>query len=299
MVCAVIDIGSNTVRMSVYEYGGGRIEPLINKKYMAGLISYVKDGRLTGRGMDKACGILESFYGILKNFKIENIYVFATASLRNVDNTKEAQEYIEKKTGFRIDVLSGEEEARLDFKGATCCIDYSDGLLVDIGGGSTELVVFKDRTIISMASMPIGSLNMFNEKVKKLFPTAEENTLIKNEVLMHLQDLDFISRGDCHNVCGVGGTVRAAFRLYDELYGKNASNSLSCDAVGKVIKKLYSDSKQRRNIILKTVPDRIHTVIPGMVILNTICRYFAGGTITKSSFGVREGYLLKRTGQTD
>ncbi len=86
---------------------------------------------------------------ILENVRVERLYIFATASLRNIENTLEVTAEIKKQTGFDVDVISGREEAVFDYYGAMQTIEMHDRLLVDIGGGSTELVFYKDNEIIT------------------------------------------------------------------------------------------------------------------------------------------------------
>ena len=92
----------------------------------------------------------------------------STASLRLISNKNEVLEEIERRTGIFVDLISGLEEAKLDFIGATLFTDLDEGVLIDIGGGSTELVSFQDGEMLESFSMPIGSLNTYNRFVKKI-----------------------------------------------------------------------------------------------------------------------------------
>ena len=166
MRCGVIDMGSNSIRLSVYdclEAGENKpveIVPVIQKKIMAGLAGYVKKGRMTGRGIEKACGALGELSAILDSFQPDRTGIFATASLRNVSNQDEVVNEIRRTTGILPEIISGQEEARLDFLGATRFYPMERGLLADIGGGSTELVWFVKNGPKEMISVPIGSLGL-------------------------------------------------------------------------------------------------------------------------------------------
>ena len=130
---AVIDIGSNSIRMSLYERQGQDIKRLLHQKRMTGLIGYVEDGVMPKEGLEVVCCVLADFEKILNNLHVEKAAVFSTASLRNIENTEEAVRYIEKQTGIKVDVISGEEEAMLDFVGVTSLLKQDSGLVVDIG----------------------------------------------------------------------------------------------------------------------------------------------------------------------
>ena len=106
MKYGIIDIGSNMIRLSVYEYIDNELKLLINKKVMAGLAGHVEDGVLSQRGIKKAIDALLEFKELVSNFDLQDIYPFATASLRNVSNAIEATKIIQDETGFKIDLIS-------------------------------------------------------------------------------------------------------------------------------------------------------------------------------------------------
>ena len=87
---AVIDIGSNSIRLTLYETEQQRFKILFREKIMAGLAGYVEDGTLSAEGIECACTGLLTFRGILQTLEIDSVRVFATASLRNVSNTQQA-----------------------------------------------------------------------------------------------------------------------------------------------------------------------------------------------------------------
>ena len=213
MMYAVVDIGSNTMRLVIYKVEGGRPRALFNKKEMAELASFIKDGMMTAEGINRACYILDSFNLLAKELGVTQMRVFATASLRNISNSQAAVTEIEDRTGVSITLLSGAQEAEYDFVGAARTVDLQSGLLVDIGGGSTELVFYKDMEIQNAVSLPIGSLSMYTRFIKHLFPTKKERKAIENCVEDMLYRYEVSNLGDCPSVCGVGGTIRAMDKL--------------------------------------------------------------------------------------
>ncbi|WP_110954539.1 Ppx/GppA phosphatase family protein [Anaerosinus massiliensis] len=298
MVHAIIDIGSNTIRLAIYKIEDEKLTVLLNKKHIAGLAAHMKKGKMTPDGINKACAALMDFKFLLENFHIENVSAFATAALRNVSNSTEAVAEIVERTGLPIVVLSGSEEATLDFIGATHVMDAEDGLLVDIGGASTELVIYQNSEIVDAISIPIGSLNAYGQYVDSLLPDKTERKAIKEAVLAELEDYIGIEYKAQPIICGVGGTIRAASKINNYLFNLPAENQeIKAPNVKKMIKLLENDedddfiSSETLDVLLKTVPDRIETILPGMIILHTITKYFKGELIVVSNFGVREGYL--------
>ena len=295
MIYGIIDVGSNTIRLSIYKYEREELKLLLNKKTMAGLAGYVKEGILIEEGIKKACDVLKEYKEIIENFSIDKVEVFATASLRNIINSDEATYEIKNKTGFSVTILSGIEEGICDFAGAIHALDIKDGVVVDIGGGSTEIVLYKNTEIIKVYSIPIGSLNLYTSSIKELFPTQDERKEIINKVTGELNKLKGISKTKCKIMCGIGGTIRATGALNNYIFETGLNlKEIETKNVKKLIKMFKKQDKQNLLTILKVVPDRIHTIIPGMIILNTIAKYFECEMIHVSGYGVREGYLYSK-----
>jgi exopolyphosphatase/guanosine-5'-triphosphate,3'-diphosphate pyrophosphatase len=278
-------------------------ELLMSKKDSTGLASYIRHHRMTEEGIDRASLVLSDFQGLLKAFDIEG-HAFATAALRNIDNSEEAVDQIVRASGLQIQVIPGEMEAELDFVGATRGMKLSTGLLVDIGGASTELVVYKDQKIQKAISMPLGSLSMYNQYVENLLPTKQERKNIEQAVLAAIAtDEDFFAGRykKIDGICGVGGTIRAACKLNNDMFELPTDNHVINTAnVKKILKKLETPegeqfiSTGKMDTLLRVVPDRIRTVLPGMIILQTVIKYFKAKMIHVSFMGVREGYLYQQ-----
>lgn len=296
MKSAIIDLGSNTIRLCVYEHSDNDVKTILEKKEMAGLVNYVENEKLSTKGIEAACEILNKFNDVLNNLQVEedNIHIFATASLRNIVNTKEVIEVIKVRTNRQVELLSGEEEATLDFIGTTKCLDLENGIIVDIGGGSTEIVLFQNNAIRYATSIPIGSLNMYVKFVKKIIPKNEERKLIRQTVLNNLETLDF-EEETYPTICGIGGTVRGITKLNNSIYNLPSNNTnIQTSHIKEILALVKNSHRETLTPILRTVPDRIHTIIPGMIIIDTIADFFASSNIILSKYGIREGYLYER-----
>ncbi len=295
MKCGIVDVGSNTIRLSIYHWEGQKFKLLMNKKEMAGLAGYIKNGLLSDSGILVACRVLAGFKALLRNFDIADLYVFGTASLRNIVNTEEALETIEAVTGIKVEVLSGADEAAFSFLGATVGGGApGSGMLADVGGGSTELVAYRDGAITSGCSLPMGSLSLFTKHVSGLFPTKEERKAIRSDVKEELEKAKTAGLR-CSHLTGVGGTFRAAAKLCNDLSGADPDNRIipagEIHALYKGLKKGDQDTLRQ---ILRSVPDRVHTILPGLAILTAILDAYEVSTVSVSACGVREGYLLRR-----
>lgn len=295
---AIIDIGSNSLRLTLYETDGHHFKLLFREKVMAGLAGYVEDGRLSAEGIECACAGLMNFQNILRTLEIKDVWVFATASLRNISNTEQAVSVIQAATGYSVEVISEEEEALFGYTGAMQELHVASGAFFDIGGASTEVVNFDNGVPKDYVSYPIGSLNLYRRYVKKILPGA--STIKK----MQQSIAETISANGKKNtqkplVVGVGGTARAVLKLARYYYGLSEDcRSMTMEQLDGLCQFLYSGKKSACDMILKLEPDRIHTIIPGTMILQHICHMFQAQHLVVGKYGVREGYLCRKVLKT-
>lgn len=291
-----IDIGSNSIRLGIYNLKNNELNLVFKDKTTIGLASYIEEGMLTEEGINKTCEVLLEYKETIKRFKVKETFAFATASLRKAENRESVINYINKNTGIHIAVISGKDEGILDFNGTIKPLGIDEGVLVDIGGGSTEVVTFRNKKIINVFSMPIGSLDLYSRYVNLLFPTKEEAKRMEIEVLKEINKVDFIKSNKFKIICGLGGSIKGLI-LINENSSKNIKNTkdiMEAKKVSDLISELSVMNKESINKILKIVPSKIHTIIPGMIILNTIINFFESEKIILSKSGVREGYLYSK-----
>lgn len=278
--------------MSVYRIlAEGNYELLFSKKEMAGLVNYISDGVLSCEGIQRACSVLLKFRELLGQFRIKEMHVFATASLRNIRNTEEAVRTIRQLAGVEVEVLSGNLEAELGYYGALRTLELKDGALFDIGGGSTEIVEVREGKILSAQSLPIGSLNLFNRCVSKIWPKREELNAMKKVIKEILSDAELPTvKSEC--VCAVGGTARAMLKIANTWYERlDTERRLTPKELHHLTKTLQKQDTRARRLVLNACPDRIHTILPGALLMDTVCRCLCKKELYVSLSGVREGYL--------
>ena len=292
---AVIDLGSNTIRLSVYKAENGVFETIISQKEVVGLASYTKKRFLEEDGINKACDILKNYKEIALSFVDEkNIHLFATASLRGIHNQQEALEMIHLACGLYPMVLSGEEEARLDFVGASHVVECQDGILIDIGGASTEIVRFQDSQPTELISIPIGCLSLFSKFVGEIIPNENERKKIKKEIRSKFGEyINWNTKEKLPLMVGVGGTVRAAHKLSCDLFLLPRENKeLKTEYIKEILDKLNYNENEIFHTVYKRIPERTLTIFPGLMILHEAIKLFNCKSFVVSDYGVREGYLI-------
>lgn len=297
MLYGVIDIGSSTVRMAVYDISpAGGAEMLLKKKHVVGLAGYVEGGRMTQAGIDKAVEILQEFRAFLACFHIDHVCAFTTAALRNASNSREAVAEIERRTGLAIRVITGDEEATFDFIGATHGLAGESGLLVDIGGGSTELVSFAAGRIERKVSLPLGATALAARFSAEVLPSRAECAAMRAEAQEVLAGASSFARIQAPVICGIGGTFKSGLALYRAVYGKSAGDDLTMEAarLPELIERFVRDRALPQEdvvLLMRAVPDRLPTILPGLVVADVIAKRFGAQRITYSDSGVREGFI--------
>ena len=291
---AIIDIGSNSIRLTLYETEGQSFKILFREKIMAGLAGYVEDGKLSVEGIECACAGLLTFRGILQTLAIDHIRVFATASLRNVSNTEQALSVIRAATGYSVEVISGEDEALFGYAGAMQELHLTSGAFLDIGGASTEIVTFEEGKPVDFASFSIGSLSLYRRCVKKILPGEGSLKRLRQEIARTID----VSEGALTPrplIVGVGGTARAALKLARHYYKMSDDcRSMTAGQLDGLCKFLRSGKKGASDLILRLEAERIHTLVPGLLILQHVFGLFQAEQLVVSKYGVREGYLCQR-----
>lgn len=291
MKYGIIDIGSNTIRLNLYLVDENKnIIPLANKKYVAGIASYVNKGYLTKKGADKIVEILLKLKKLCETFGIEKVYPFATASIRNIKNSEEVLEYISQKVGMDIDLVSGEREANLGYLGVKEDYDITNGYIIDIGGGSTEVTLMENGEIKYSNSIPIGSLSLQKNYCNKIIPNHNEAKKMEKEIkkLLKKSSIPKIKNLVAY---GLGGTIRVCGNVCMEVYELPSSMELEIELLESLYNKIIEEKKSVLTKILQVNPARIHTITPGMIILIEILHYLNVKTLYISKKGAREGYL--------
>ena len=270
------------------------VKNLFNEKSTASLASFIEKGVMNEHGIQKLINTLNEFKNLISNFEdISKTFAIATASIRNSSNRREIIERVRTEVGMDIELISGEEEAKLSFLGAG--IDSKSGILTDIGGGSSEIVVFEQGKVVRTSSLNIGSLVAFDNFSKNLFMTNDEKKLLEDDIKLMLASNN-LNRVQHDILCAVGGTARACLKLYNEIYDKESGNVIiTMDGLKKLINTLMSmPDREKMKLILKVKADRVHTLIPGMIILYRISKYFYADIIRISMTGVREGFVYNK-----
>ena len=205
---AVIDIGSNSVRLVVYEGLTRSPTPIFNEKVLCGLGREVQTtGLLAADAVDKALSALRRFRALCDRMEVAQLWSIATAAARDASNGKSFVSEAERICGCKIDVLSGKREAELSALGVVSGFHRPDGIVGDLGGGSLELTEVHGHRIKGGVTLPLGGLALQDVSAKSI---KKAERIVKKA----LDDARLLEGGAGRTFYAIGGTWRALARLH-------------------------------------------------------------------------------------
>ena len=292
-ITAVIDIGSNSLRMVIYEKTSRFAFHIIHEiKTRARLAegSYKNNKFLQTRAMDSAIKTLKDFVNISKFYNVRKTFCLATSALRDAPNQKEFLKRVYKETSLKIKVISGKEEAYLGALASMNLLKLNEDFLsLDIGGGSTELALVSKNKILSTFSINIGSIRM-----KELFLDKKN----EQEAIEYIKKELSILPKEFKNkvIVSFGGTSRSIAKiiLRKNKYLLKKIHGFTYDVEDNLsfIKALLNSSDlELKNYGAKK--DRVDIIRPGIFILYNILKYLDTKKVIASGVGIREGAYLK------
>ena len=287
---AVIDIGSNSVRLVVYEQMARSLVSVFNEKTLCGLGREVQStGLLAPDAVDKALTSLKRFHALCKIQRVGRVHAIATAACRDASNGPDFITRAERICGVPIEILSGPREAKLSALGVISGIHRPDGIVGDLGGGSLELVDVRGHRIRGGVTLPLGSLAL-QDLAHKSLKRAER--IVEGE----LSELPRLKAGRGRTFYAVGGTWRALARIHilQSGYPMKVMHGYSIPAPDALI-----FAQRLRRLAAADMLANIEAVAEARrplltyaaLVLEHIIRWANPKTITFSTFGVREGLL--------
>jgi exopolyphosphatase/guanosine-5'-triphosphate,3'-diphosphate pyrophosphatase len=290
-ITSIIDIGSNSARMAVFKktsHFGFVLLKEIKSRVRISEGAYENDGNLQDFAMDRAINALKEFQLISKALQSRKVICVATSAVRDANNRNIFLKRAKEECGINIKVIEGEKEAFFGAVAASNLLPNEDGITIDIGGGSTEFALIKDRKIINKISLNLGTVRLKelyfdknNIDGAKEYIKKELNTLPKN-----FQNEDIL---------GIGGTIRALSKIIMKKinYPLNILHGFTYDiATHKEFleKIINSDNNFLRKLGFKE--DRLDVIKEGSLILLESFNHINSKKLTTSGVGVREGVFL-------
>jgi exopolyphosphatase/guanosine-5'-triphosphate,3'-diphosphate pyrophosphatase len=302
---AAVDIGSNSVRLKIARLQAGRLRPLHEDREVTRLGEGVfSSGFLTPESMAETVKVLRRFHRATQQIVTDSVRAVATSALRDARNSQAFLEWVRSATGWRVEIISGVEEARLIHLGLVSGsrVDSDPTLMMDLGGGSCELTVTQGGHIRDAVSLPLGAVRLTNEflrhdpvrkgELKRLrgFVTREVNRVV-----------DRIATAKIKNVIATSGTAAALAAVASHLRkGVNRQRLMVSRAeMSRIAKRLARLPVAERRKIEGIGPRRAEIIVAGATVYHELLERLHLKGFRYSPLGLRDGILAQMAADYD
>lgn len=288
----IIDIGSNSIRLVVYDQQKRSPVSIYNEKVMCALgKGLASSGKLNPEGVELAKQALKRFLAMGRNMEISSLYVMATAAVRDADDGAAFARQLEKAHGIEIDTITGKKEAKLGAYGVCASIYKPQGITGDLGGGSLEMVKVENGETRDHASLPLGSLRMIDE-------SKGDRDRLKKLIEKRFNELDWLDEKKIANFYAIGGTFRALAKMHMTAanYPLRILHEYKVDAKSflNFARDIAAMSPEKLEKYPGSAAKRVAALPGAAIVLDHILSRSKPENIVFSASGIREGYLYEK-----
>lgn len=288
----IIDIGSNSIRLCVYDLAHRVPVPLFNEKAVCALGRGLgASGRLNPDGVAAARVAVGRFVALCRAMAVDRLDILATAAVRDASDGADFVAELEQRCGVAIRVLSGAEEAQMAAMGVLCGSPDADGVVADLGGGSLELVTVQQGAPGAHVTMPLGLLRLAEA-------SGDDRARAQELIERHLAGIPWLGEGRGRNLYAVGGAWRALARFCIAQTGHPLSVLDNFALEADVALRLLGLAAGQNRKGLERIAGLSRKRIPGLplaaLILERVFRAIGPSRLVFSIYGMREGQFFRR-----
>ena len=302
---AAIDIGSNSVRLKISRFAGRKLHDIHEDRQVTRLGEGVfRTGLLAPETMADTIKVLRRFHRAVQQEAAETVRVVGTSALRDARNGRAFLEWVRSATGWKVEIISGLEEARLIHLGLVSSIRVSAStvLMVDLGGGSCELTISSNGHIRDTVSLPLGAVRLTNEFLQHDPPRKSELRRLRGFVEREIGRIsDRISRSRPRAVIATSGTAAALAGVSHGLYhGKRARDAgVPRAQMRRISKMLARLPVEERRKLSGVGPRRAEIIVAGAVVYAELLERCQLRGFRYSPLGLRDGLLAQMAAEYD
>jgi exopolyphosphatase/guanosine-5'-triphosphate,3'-diphosphate pyrophosphatase len=290
----IIDVGSNSIRLVVYERASRAPLPVFNEKVLCGLARGLDaTGRLNPAGVELALANIDRFVTLAQNMKVATLDLLATAAVRDASDGADFMREIERRPEIRAHIVSGQDEARFSGFGVMCGMPEASGVMGDLGGGSLELVALGHGHIGSSSTLPIGPL--------RLMSSGKSDP--KRAVIDAIEAVPWLREESGKTFYAVGGAWRSFARLHMEQAGYPLhiihQYDIPADEARAVARLIAVQSAKSLEKMPGVSRRRVDTLPLACLALDRLLAALKPRNVVFSAFGLREGFYYSRLPESE
>ncbi|MFI5358771.1 MAG: Ppx/GppA family phosphatase [Halanaerobiales bacterium] len=298
MRIGAIDLGTNSCRMLLADYSQGKVKEVKKELRIVRLGEGVDRNRhLSTEAAERALQVILEFVEEMKAHSVEAITIIGTSALRDVNNAFLLAERIREKTGLELNIISGAEEARLNYLGAG--LEGDGNLVLDIGGGSTEFIWQDEGGKLNYRSLDMGAVRMTERHIRDVEKeiSAEELQLIEEDVRRTMEGKLKDIPVNIHRAVGLGGTITTLAAIDQGLEEYDSARIhgylLHRKQIEGILQRLAELNLQERRKIRGLEPGRADIITAGTKILATIMDILVIESVRASEQDLLYGAIIK------
>jgi exopolyphosphatase/guanosine-5'-triphosphate,3'-diphosphate pyrophosphatase len=302
---AAVDIGSNSVRLKIARLQAGRLRPLHEDREVTRLGEGVfRSGFLTPESIAETVKVLRRFHRATQQVVTDTVRVVATSALRDARNSQAFLEWVRSATGWRVEIISGVEEARLIHLGLVSGprVDASPTLMIDLGGGSCELTVTQGGHIRDAVSLPLGAVRLTDEFLRHDPARKGELKRLRGFIAREInRAAGRIGAARIKNVIATSGTAAALAAAAAHLRrgGSRQRLVVSSTEMTRIAKRLARLPLAERSSIEGIGPRRAEIIVAGAIVYHELVERFHLKGFRYSPLGLRDGILAQMAADYD
>lgn len=292
MKIAVIDFSSTSLSLLVEDISGEMMIPVVGLRRSVSILGYLsKKGRISERGIEKVVDSIKFLMDAADKVGAESVHIISTASMRLIRNYGEVVAAVKAGTGLSITNLDGQSEAYADYIANREFSALGSSLLLDIGGYSSSMVDMASGDQNSMFALDIGPAALFL-RFDGMYPEKGDAKKMRAFIRKVMEKNAAFTGRAFSRLILVGSNAEALYGVYSDYYSLSDSSLhiMERKKLKKLIKYLIS-SDDRALILIRNVPEKVHTLIPSAVLAEEIASIFSASELIVSDKGVKDGYL--------
>jgi len=301
-VFAAVDIGSNSVRLSIAELRRGRLIPLHQDREVTRLgESVFRDGHLSPQAMAQTLKVLRRFHRAVQSYAVERTRVVATSALRDSSNGHVFAQWLKTTTGWKLEIITGLEEGRLIHLGVVSNMRTPPPrlLLIDLGGGSCELTRSEGGHIKEIVTLPLGAVRLTEEFIRHDPPNKDEMKRLHGFIDQEVAHVSpQLIRAGAPSVIATSGTA-AALAGAAQSMGFSRGGGVSQAVAAKLAKKLAKLTARQRAAIKGINPKRAQIIVAGAAVYAQVLHACGLKGFRYSPLGLRDGLLAQMAAEYD
>ncbi len=300
MVVAVIDLGTNTCNLLIAEIKETGFDIFHQSKQLVKLgDDKIKANEISPEALNRTIEAFQSHKKIIENFNVEKVKVIATSAVRSSENKIDYLEKISEQTGWIVKVVSGEKEAELIFNGVLLAFEKlnNPAIILDIGGGSNELILANDKNLLWKESRPTGMARVINQfEISDPILPNEIEKLRQYFSEQHIKTFEMCNTHSVEKLIGCSGAFDTIVDIIDKVNPgekQRTKQEVEVAEFHKVYQTLVKSTRVKRLKMKGMDMVRVDLIVPAVILIERLISATGIKKIVQTDFALREGVLFE------